>query len=235
MARIGSILQVSDTRRATRVTEPYNPQRGDVSVYSARVVTTRTLRDLPFHEALALVDAGAAFIDLRSVEPYLDVHIPGSLCLLYERGPGMASRARDCLPLELPLILEVSDENGGIDLVHAAASLRGKGFTVVGKTSDPINQWAGIRGVPSSTEIVHSTISGSGIALDVGDPGAEHMEDAIRIPIESLWHRVGDELAGAERVAIVSGYGVRAALAVGILERAGVGEVLFWSERLARS
>jgi rhodanese-related sulfurtransferase len=197
------------------------------------VLAPRTLRDLPFDEAIAHVDEGAAFIDLRSVEPYLDVHIPGSLCLLYERGPGMASRARDCLPLELPIILEEIDGNGMIDYIHAAASLRGKGFTVLGKTADPINQWAAVRGVPASTEIVHSTLPGSGIALDVGDPEAEHMEDAIRIPIESLWHRV-DEIAGAERVAIVSGYGVRAALAVGILERAGVREVLFWSERLAR-
>ena len=210
------------------------PARSARPDYSAVVLATRTLLDLSFDEAMAAVDAGAAFIDLRSIEAYLDVHIPGSLCLLYERGPGTPSRARDCLPLDLPLILEEIDEGGDIDFVHAAASLRGKGFTVVGKTSDPINRWAAERGVPpTSTEIVHSTVPGTGVVLDVGDPGAESFEDAIRIPIEDLWQRV-DEVKGAERVAVVSGpFGVRAALAVGMLELAGIREVLFWSERLA--
>jgi rhodanese-related sulfurtransferase len=198
--------------------------------YSALMLATRTLKDLPFEEALAAVDDGAAFIDLRRVDAYLEVHIPGSLSLVYEWGPGMASRARDCLPLDLPIVLMEIDD---IDYVHAAASLRGKGFTVLGKTVDPINAWAAARGVPVSTEVIHSTIPGSGTVLDVGDPGAEHMEDAIHIPIESLWMRV-DEVKDAERVAILAGYGVRAALAVGILERAGVPEVFFWSERLAR-
>jgi rhodanese-related sulfurtransferase len=193
------------------------------------MLATRTLRDLSFDEALSEVDAGAAFIDLRTVEQYLEVHVPGSLCLVYEWGPGMAARARDCIPLDLPMILMEADD---IDLIHAAASLRGKGFTVLGKTADPINQWAARRGAPVSTEVVHSTIPGTGTVLDVGDPGAEKMPDAVRIPIEELWPRV-DEIRGAERVAVLAGYAVRAALAVGILERAGVKEIIFWSERLA--
>jgi rhodanese-related sulfurtransferase len=192
------------------------------------MLATRTLKDLPFEEALAAVDGGAAFIDLRRVDAYLEVHIPESLCLLYEWGPGMASRARDCLPLDLPLLLMEIDE---IDYLHAAASLRGKGFTVLGKTADPINEWAAVRGVPVSTEVVHSPIPGSGTVLDVGDPGAEKMEDAMHIPIESLWHRI-DEIKDAGRVAVLGGYGVRAALAVGILERAGIEEIFFWSEQL---
>jgi hydroxyacylglutathione hydrolase len=191
------------------------------------MLATRTLRDLTFKEALDAVDGGAAFVDLRQVAAYLEVHIPGSLCLLYEWGPGMAARARDCLPLDLPLVLMEMDE---LDYVHAAASLRGKGFTVIGKTSDPVNQWATERGVPISTEIINSPVPGTGTVLDVGDPGAEHMEDGITIPVENLWVRV-DELQGAKRVAVLSGYGVRAALAVGILERAGIEEVLFWSHR----
>ena len=93
------------------------------------MLATRTLRRLPFEEALAAVDTGAAFVDLRPTDAYLEVHIPASLALLYERGPGMASRARDCLPLDLPLVLV---DLGELDYVHAAASLRGKGFTVLG-------------------------------------------------------------------------------------------------------
>jgi rhodanese-related sulfurtransferase len=188
------------------------------------MLATRTLRELPFEEALAAVDAGAAFVDLREVDAYLEVHIPGSLSLLYEQGPGLASRARDCLPLDLALVLV---DLGGADYVHAAASLRGKGFTVLGRVGDAINRWASVRGVPASTEIVRGTIQGSGLVLDVGDFGAPGTEEAVRIPIEELWRRV-EELPSAERVAVTSGYGVRAALAVGILERTGVEEILLW-------
>jgi rhodanese-related sulfurtransferase len=188
------------------------------------MLATRTLRELDFEEALAVVDAGAAFVDLRPVDAFLEVHIPGSLGLLYEAGPGLASRARDCLPLDLQLVLI---DHGDVDYVHAAASLRGKGFTVLGRVGDAINRWASVRGVPASTEVVQGTIPGTGQVLDVGDFGAPKADEAIRIPIDQLWRRV-DEMAGAERVAVTAGYGVRAALAVGILERAGVDEVLLW-------
>jgi len=188
------------------------------------MLATRTLKRLPFDTALAAVDAGAAFVDLRSVEAYLEVHIPGSIALLYERGPGMASRARDCLPLDLPMILI---DSGEVDYVHAAASLRGKGFTVAGSVEDAINRWAAVRGTPISTDVMEGTIHGSGVVLDVGDTGAPKADDSVHIPIDQLWQRVG-EVAGAERVAVTAGFGVRAALAVGILERAGIDEVLIW-------
>jgi rhodanese-related sulfurtransferase len=191
------------------------------------MLATRTLRDLPFDEALAAVDEGAAFVDLRQVDAYLEVHIPGSLCLVYEWGPGLPARARDCLPLDLPLVLMDLDE---VDYLHAAASLRGKGFTVLGKTRDAINNWAAARGVPASTEVITRTVEGTGTALDVGDPGADKMEDTIYIPIDQLWKRIG-EVKDASRVAVLSGYGVRAALAVGILERAGIREILFWRSK----
>jgi hydroxyacylglutathione hydrolase len=191
------------------------------------MLATRTLRDLSFEEALGAVDEGAAFVDLREVDAYLEVHIPGSLCLVYEWGPGLAARARDCLPLDLPLVLMELDE---VDYMHAAASLRGKGFTVLGKTADAINNWAAARGVPTSTEVITRTVEGTGTVLDVGDPAADKMEDSVYIPIDQLWRRV-DEIKDASRVAVLSGYGVRAALAVGILERAGIGEILFWKSK----
>ena len=53
---------------------------------------------LEFVDALASRDEGAAFVDLRPTDDYLEVHIPGSLSLVYEFGPGMAARARDWAP-----------------------------------------------------------------------------------------------------------------------------------------
>lgn len=178
------------------------------------MLTKPAVRTLAFGDALTAVDRGAAFIDLRPIASYLEVHILGSIPLLYEFGPGMASRARDCLPLSLPLVLL---DLGHGDIAHAAASLRGKGFTVLGKVDDGINQWAAKRGTPRSTETVSTPV---GKLIDVGDPGAEAGGGALSMPLDLLWHRVG-ELAGEEQITVASGYGVRAAVAVGILERAG--------------
>jgi rhodanese-related sulfurtransferase len=187
------------------------------------MLTRRSVQELPFEEASAAVDHGAAFVDLRPIESYLEVHIRGSLALLYESGPGMASRARDCLPLSLPLVLL---DLGHGDLVNAAASLRGKGFAVLGMVPDGINQWAAAGGSPVSTEIVGP---GRGLVLDVGDPGADPGEGAQRIPVESLWSSAA-ELDSDESITVASGYGVRAALAVGILERFGH-DVAVWHAR----
>lgn len=183
-----------------------------------------TLRDISFDDASGLAREEAAFVDLRAVPAYLDVHIPGSLCLPYEFGPGLAVRARDCLPLDLSLLLL---DDGESDVVHVASSLRGKGFDVVGRIRDGLREWGEREGLPRSTEIVTVLPEGC-TALDVGDPGSSAPEGTTRIPIERLWIRTG-ELSGP--VAIVAGFGVRAALGVGILERAGFDDVFFLRTR----
>ena len=190
---------------------------------------TQSMKTLSFSAAMGHVHKGAAFVDLRPVDDYLDVHIPESLSLLYEFGPGMQSRARDCIPLEIPLVLLDLDSG---DVGHAAASLRGKGFNVLGKIDDGINEWSKWHGTPASTEVVRSDAAPSeGTILHVGDPGTRTIEgNVVPIPIENLWHRV-EELAGRGRIYVAAGYGPRAALAVGMLERAGVQDVAFWKTR----
>ena len=183
-----------------------------------------SLRRLSYEEAAAEMALGALPIDLRPVDDYLDVHIPGSIDLLYEFGPGMPSRARDCLPLDAPLLLL---DLGAGDLINAAASLRGKGFTVIGAVDDAINGWAAENGTPISTEVVTGAPPSAVFVLDVGDPGARVEEPSARVPIERLWGRAG-ELAEEERVLVAAGAGVRAALAIGMLERAGIAQILFW-------
>ena len=187
-----------------------------------------TLKELSFETALQHLDEGAAFVDLRPTSAYLDVHVPGALALLYESGPGMSTRARDCIPLDVPLVLL---EDGRSDLQHAAASLRGKGFAVVGYTRDAINNWART-GRPASTDVVEGSRSPGGVILDVADPGSRPPEDAIRLPADELWRRSG-ELTHHTRVVVAAGYGVRAALAIGMLELAGVQETVMWKTRVS--
>lgn len=191
------------------------------------MVATSTLKTLSFSAALRHINEGAAFVDLRSVKSYLETHIPGSLSLLYEKGPGFQSRARDCIPLEVPLILLDLD---GVDMMNAGSSLRGRGFSVPGFVPNGLNEWVKCYGTPASTDTYRGPRPKHGLVLDVADPGTTGTGDATRIPIEQLWAR-RHEVAKEPRVVVASGYGVRAALAVGILERAGVDETIVWETR----
>ncbi len=185
-------------------------------------MATATMHDFELGEAIRAVKSGAAFVDLRPAPVYLDVHIPGSLCLHYESGPGMAGRARDCIPLEVQMI--IIDEGHG-HLRNAAASLRGKGFTVLGVMKDALSAWGTKHGPPASTEVLHAPAPGD-LVLDVRDPGAKQYQDATLMPVERLWPQI-DSIAQDRRVAVLAGAGVRAALAVGILERHGHDAALF--------
>lgn len=191
------------------------------------MVTTSTLKALSFTDAARLVDEGAALVDLRDVDSYLDVHIPGSLSLLYESGPGFQSRARDCIPLEVPLILLELD---GVDMINAASALRGRGFSVLGTVRDALDESSRAEGTLASTDTYRGPQPKNSVVLDVSDPGAIGIGDATRIPIEQLWPRA-EEVAAEPRVVIASGYGVRAGLAVGILERGGVKQIVVWKTR----
>lgn len=191
------------------------------------MVTTSTLKSLSFSDAMKHVNHGAAFVDLRDVASYLDVHLPGSLSLQYETGPGFQSRARDCIPLSVPLILM---ECEGVDMVNAGSSLRGRGFSVVGSVRDAVNEWTKWYGAPSSTKTYRGPAPRHFLILDVSDPGTVGAQNAKIIPLEQLWGRV-DDVSSEIRVVVASGYGVRAALAIGILERFGVKETILWETR----
>lgn len=181
-------------------------------------------REIGIDEGQHLVEEGAAYIDLRPTSAYLDVHIHGSLALQYEFGPGMAGRARDCIPLDVPLVLL---HHEGLDVREVTAALRGKGFAVLGYVKEGLTTWGNANGAPTSTEVVKGPSAPAETVLDVGDPGVMIYPGARLITVEKLWART-DEIK-EERVAILAGRGVRAALAVGMLERAGIQEIVFWT------
>ena len=187
-------------------------------------LATTSSRSIGIEEAGAKVSAGAAFVDLRPTREYLDVHVPGSLSLSYEFGPGMAGRARDCIPLSVPFVLL---HNPAIDVHAVTAALRGKGFTVAGYVEDGLTAWGNTYGAPASTEVSSGPNPPADLVLDVGDPGVRVHDGALPITVERLWGRTDEIPPG--RVAILAGRGVRAALAIGMLERAGFEDVVFWT------
>lgn len=188
------------------------------------MAVTTTVKRLTFDEALEVVEMGGAFVDLRPTAAYLDAHVTGSLDVVYETGPGMSTRARDCLPLSIPYVLL---DLGYGDLALATAALRGKGFNVVGSVGDGLNQWAAKGNRIASTEVVPGGGPPPGTVLHVSDPGATAPDGAVTIPADELWPRC-DELDRSGRVVVVAGWGVRAGLAVGILERNGFEDVALW-------
>jgi hypothetical protein len=96
---------------------------------------------------------------------------------------------------------------------------------------DGQNRWAAARPHLNSTETVRSGVAPvGGTILDLGDRGARHEAADIHIPLERLWDRTA-ELEDRDGIVIAAGYGVRAALAVGILERAGIEKIAFWKGR----
>lgn len=182
-----------------------------------------TLQTIELDDALAQVERGALLCDLRPAADYLEVHIPGSIGLVYEFGPGMAGRARDCIPLDIPLIL-LSSENANMH--HAAASLRGKGFHVMAQVENALNLWADSHGKLGSTEIAEGPVPPTEPVVDVGDFGRRKHPSSLQIPIEVLWSRM-EELRAKGSVTVLCGKGLRAALAVGMLERVDV-SVRLW-------
>ena len=180
-----------------------------------------TLRDLTVDEAVAAGKRGAALVDLRDLSDYLDGHIRGSVGLVYEFGPGMAGRARDCIPLSVPLVLM---DSPNANLMHAAASLRGKGFSVLGKIDDALNRWSDRL---TSTDVLTGPDIPHGAVLDVADPGRLPYTDALFVPMERMWARAA-EFEGETSITVLCGAGARAALAVGVLERAGVSQIKLW-------
>lgn len=188
------------------------------------MATSALTHDLSIQAAEHHVASGAVFIDLRPVREYLDAHVPQSLSLQYEFGPGFNTRARDCIPLSYPLVLL---DHGGVDLEYVTASLRGKGFAVLGFVPDGLGAWANAHGAPASCEVFGSDETPDGLVLDVGDPRVVLHKEATVISIERLWN-CADEFSSESKVTILAGAGVRAALAVGMLERVGVENVGFW-------
>src|SRR6266849_9619781 len=177
-----------------------------------------TVRSLTPERAQEILRDGGLAIDLRPVDTYLAGHVAGSIPLLFEAGPGLGGRARDLLPLDARLVLLDDDTS---PLERAADSFRGKGFDVVGALTGGVKAWAD-RLV--TTPVIQLADAPDVLALiNVSDPGTAlppgHGVGAS-IPVERLWDKAS-ELGRSWDLGVLAGYGVRAAAAVGILEKLG--------------
>jgi rhodanese-related sulfurtransferase len=180
------------------------------------------LRSLDPERARTILSRGGLLIDLRLVDQYLERHVRGSIPLLYEAGPGLGGRARDLLPLDARLILL---DDGKSPLEDAAASFRGKGFEVVGLIEKGVSGWPYQDYTSTPSQAVDTWEPGHHL-LEVADPGTIVPANSTFIPAETLWTKAA-ELDPTFHYGILAGWGVRAAVAVGILEKLGFRSLAF--------
>jgi rhodanese-related sulfurtransferase len=190
--------------------------------------TTMALRSVDVDRAQTILSRGGLLIDLRLIDEYLERHVRGSIPLLYEAGPGLGGRARDLLPLDARLILL---DDGKSSLEDAAASFRGKGFEVVGLIERGVGGWPYQDLTSTRTQSVDTWEPGHHM-LDVADPGTIPPPTATFIPAERLWTKAA-ELDPTFHFGILAGWGVRAAAAIGILEKLGFRSLAFVRTRPA--
>lgn len=188
------------------------------------MATTTILRSLPADRVQRLLEAGSLLVDLRPATEYLQAHITGSIPLLFEAGPGLGGRARDLLPLDARVIL-LEDPTAPLD--KAADAFRGKGFEVVGYFAGGVDAWPIPAGGTPIISLPYTPLDMT--LLDVADPGMlipPTRRAHLRIPAERLWEGAGVLDRGAD-LGVLGGWGVRAATAIGILERLGLTKLTF--------
>lgn len=192
---------------------------------------TTDLRALTAERCQQLLDAGTLLVDLRPTLEYLEVHVNASIPLLFEAGPGLGGRARDLLPLDARLIL-LEDPTSPLD--KAADAFRGKGFDVIGYFPGGVDAWPDPPGGTPVVALGQTPLDM--VLLDVADPGTvipPTRRAHVRIPVEHLWDEGPLVLDRGVDIGVLGGWGVRAAAAIGILEKLGLTKLSYVRTRNA--
>lgn len=173
-----------------------------------------------------LVADGATLLDVRGSDAYLAEHIPDSVHVALS-GAQFGTRVGFVLPTASRIVLVVASEH---DARRAADSLRVVAFdNLLGTVS--IETWKSAGGETTGTEriapsdVQHRLEQGGGLhVLDVREPtewGAGHIAGATFVPYRELAGRIAEVPVGAP-LAVVCGSSSRSPIAVSLLERGGV-------------
>lgn len=181
-------------------------------------------------EAARQMAQGAIALDVRSPDAFLIEHIPGSIHVSLS-GKQFGTRAGFVVPVDAPLVLVV---DGEAQAQTAADSLRVVAFDMVaGYTT--VSSWKAAGKPVASTgslspQMLYEQLAEAErlIVLDVREPNEweeGHIEGALFIPYRELPARL-KEIPTNAPLAVICDAGHRSVIAAGLLERAGLQNVM---------
>jgi hydroxyacylglutathione hydrolase len=189
-------------------------------------------RALNLEEAIPHFQRGAALLDTRLKEAYVEKHVPGSVHLLAD--DQLSNRVGFVLPPDVPVILLVEDETVYRQVVFSLARV---GYeNVVGYLASGIEGWEAA-GLPVTSgdiedigpqDLNQMLQDGNGLVLvDVREPWEYqqgHVAEALSIPLGSLAQRIS-ELDSSKPVAVICATGNRSQSAAALLGQKGFEKV----------
>jgi hydroxyacylglutathione hydrolase len=234
----------TETELAERLTQGLKPQppnfRRIVALNSGPLLTDAArLERLEPRDAAALLEGGAVLVDGREPAAWAAGHVPGSVNATMVRA-AVGSRAAAAVDPEEPVVVTAPDDEGARRMVRR---LEAVGFRrVLGILAGGVEAWeeAGLplESVESVTvpELARRLRRQEVTLLDVRDPdewASGHVADSIGVPYQELRGSALEELSASANgapVAVVCAAGNRAGLAVSVLRRAGIGNVIHVAE-----
>ncbi|ODU05300.1 MAG: hypothetical protein ABS81_08030 [Pseudonocardia sp. SCN 72-86] len=160
-----------------------------------------------------------SLLDTRPIDEYSRAHIPGSLAI--PPGPGFSARLRCLATPDVPAVVVGGAGHDVVDLVWRSLTV---GFeSIIGELDGGVEAWFAA-GLPViRTQLVPAQrVDGDSRVLDVRAKAefvAGHIPDAVHVELASV-RRAAPALNPRPAV-VMCVDGVRAASAVGLLERAG--------------
>jgi len=192
------------------------------------------IKPLTIREAIPHFQRGAAMLDTRPKQEYVEKHVPGAVRL--EANSQLSNRIGYVLSPETPIILLVADHDQYKQVVYSLARV---GYErVVGYLSESLNEWEAI-GLPvtsgdvedlAPTQLQELIVNGNGnrpTILDVREPWEfrqGHIPQAKSIPLGKLANRI-DELNPHQPVAVVCATGNRSQSAAALLAQKNFGKI----------
>lgn len=183
-------------------------------------------RPLTIQAAIPHFQRGAALLDARSKQAFIEKHVPGAVHL--EANDQLSNRVGFVLPPDLPLVLLVENEADYRQVVYSLARV---GYdNVAGYLSESLEAWEAL-GLPvasgdiediSPIELNELLVNGNGsrpLVVDVREPwefAQGHVPGALLIPLGQLTARL-HELDANRPVALICASGNRSQSAAALL------------------
>jgi hydroxyacylglutathione hydrolase len=184
-------------------------------------------RPLTVDESIPHFRRGAAMLDTRPKQAFVEKHVPGAVHL--EADEQLSNKIGFILPPELPIVLVVENEETYRQVVYSLARV-GYDQEVVGYLANSLDEWEA-RGLPVTSgdiedisveqldDLLKDTNGSKPVVLDVREPWEYqqgHIPGAILVPLGSLSSRIG-ELDTDHPLAVVCATGNRSQSAAALL------------------